>query len=619
MIGNAYPATSDQAPTLQFDRPSTDADPDQPSAQRRRWWHGHPGLLAAGSYLLGAFFVTARLFAHLGHRVPDLPGDASGDRIQSEYFLAFAARLVTHGGNPFFTDRLNAPIGVNTMANTSVLGFGIPMAPVTLLFGPSVTFDILIVAGITGTGAAWFWVLRRHLGLTPLAAWLGGLLGAFAPSMISHAIFHPNLTAQFLVPFIIWRAIRLREPGRWLRNGLVLASLVVYQAFINEETLLLAALGTGLFMVLYALQRRDEARAGWRPLLAGLGVTATASLVVLAYPLWWQFLGKGSYHGGVPGMTKLHIDLLGLTSFPSNSVAERLAATTPPLLGTEEHAYFGWPLVILAVTIVVWLWRELIVRCAAITGAVFAVLALGSPLTLRGHPIGLYGPFAVLKRLPLLDTLLPTRLGEVTTWAMAPILAIAVHRLGQLSYPTDARAARLRRVLTVGVLAAALVPIAPLPIPVRVRPAVPAFVASGAWRSYVGPDQSVLVVPLPTYDKPAAMMWATSTGLDMKLSHGYFLAPKNGTPGQHATVGPVTRPTDGFLTAATYAPSMIPPVTPAARKQAQVDLAYWHAAIIIVPDDVPATDAIRRTLDSLIGPGRLVGGVWLWDVRHFQP
>jgi hypothetical protein len=555
-------------------------------------------LLAVGSYLLGAVFLCARLLAHPGQRLPYTPGD----RILAEYFLAFDARVVSHFDNPFLIAQLNAPVGVNAMANTTMFGLGIPMAPVTLLFGPAVSYDVLIVLTVAGTAAAWYWLLSRHVVDRRSAAWVGGLIAGFAPSVANHASFHPNLTAQFLVPVMVWQVLRLREPGRWLRNGLILAALVVWQVFINEETLFITALAVGVFLLVWLAQRRD---AAWRPVLAGLGVTLVASAVVLAYPLWWQFFGTAAYRGGEPQMTQFHTDLLGVTSFSRNSVAVRLSEFPPaPGFSAEQHAYFGWPLVIAVITLAIWRWRDPLVRSIAISGLVFLVLSFGTELTVRGRGTGIPGPYLLLSRLPLFDTLLPTRLGEVATWAMAPIAAIGLAALPAL--PAS-------RVLRIGLTAAVLVPAAPTPTRVFDRPATPAFLSSGAWRSYVGPDQSVLVVPLADFDHYTATTWSASTGLDLRLSHGYFLGPEGGAEGNHAVVGSAPRPTDALLEQAT-ATHRAPPVTDADRAQARVDLAYWRTAIVLAPPG-DATAAERDTVDALVGPGRLVGGVWLWDVR----
>jgi hypothetical protein len=84
--------------------------------------------------------------------------------------------------------------------------------------------------------------------------------------MISHVNGHPDLVNQFLIPFIIWRAISLRTA----RDGVVLGLLVTWQAFLNEELLLEAGLAIVIFVLVYALFRPAEVRARVRPFLAGL-------------------------------------------------------------------------------------------------------------------------------------------------------------------------------------------------------------------------------------------------------------------------------------------------------------------------------------------------------------
>ncbi|GAA3451402.1 DUF2079 domain-containing protein [Dactylosporangium matsuzakiense] len=566
-------------------------------------------LLALGSYLLGALFIVSPILAHYGRRMPVSPGD----RAQAEYFLAWAARAVSHGENPLRIMQYNFPFGVNGMANTTVLGFGIPLSPLTMLFGAQFTFDLLIVLGIAGTAAAWYWLLSRHLVTSRTAAWVGGLVGGFAPTVASHASYHTNLVAQFLVPLLAWRVFKMLE-GRPVRNGLILAALVVYQVFINEETLFLVALGIGLVLVLYAAQRRDRVRAAIRPLAAGLGVTAGASLIVLAYPLYFQFFGPMSYRGGEEYMTTFRMDVLGLTSYGSNSVAERLRrfGEPPAPLGAEEHGFLGWGLVLLLAALVVWQWRSVLIRSLAATGLVFQVLAWGNPLQFQGRDTRVWGPFALLQHLPLFDTLLPTRLGEVTNWAAVPILALGLQRL--LDRQTSD--VRTKRLFLVTALAAALVPAAPMPIKVVNRTPIPTFVSSGAWQQYVGPDRSVLIVPLPDWSFPTGIFWASATQADMPISHGYFLGPDGGVDGHHAFVGPVPRPTDKLFTDATYY-GRTPLVTEADRAQARADLAYWRTSLILAPAE-PKWAAVRTTLTDLFGPGTFTGGLWLWDTRNIE-
>src|SRR5690349_12201566 len=137
-------------------------------------------ILTAGSYLLLAVYLTARLWLDVPNNIAS---DHQGDRAFAEWNLAAAARALAHLDNPLFSRQMNVPLGVNTMANTSMLGLGLPLAPVTWLFGVPATFDLAIVIGLAGTAIAWYVVLARHLVTSRLAAWVGGFVGGFAPSV----------------------------------------------------------------------------------------------------------------------------------------------------------------------------------------------------------------------------------------------------------------------------------------------------------------------------------------------------------------------------------------------------------------------------------------------------
>jgi hypothetical protein len=605
----AAPATA-AVPPAGADRAAADA----PAARSRR--APVADLAALATYLAGALVLTGRFWVDVPRRVP---ANWLGDRALAEWNLAFAARVVSHLENPFFTTRMNAPAGVNTMANTSVLGVGVPVSPITLLFGPAAAFDTVAVASLAGTALAWYYVLSRHLVGSRAAAWVGGLVGGFAPSVAAHASWHPHLVPQFLVPLIAWRVVRLREPGRWLRNGIVLGLLIVWQAFIGEEVLFLTALGCGLFVAVYAATHRHEVPGWARPFLSGLGVAASVAAVLLAYPLWSQFRGPGSYHGIVSHFAGLRIDVLGYTSFASNSVVHQLDVYGPrPALEAEDNSNLGWPLVLVVVAVAVWLWRETAVRAAAVTAATFAVLSFGPELVVDGRHTGVPGPWRLLQNVPVFNLALPIRCGLVVTPLAGLILAYGLDRLRHLRLPAVAEGSpgwspagspRLARALLLGgVLAAVLVPMAPLPVSAVDRPATPRFVSSGAWRQYVGPQDSVLVLPTPSF---TGLWWSAQTGLDLRLSHGYFLGP--GAAGR-AVTGPPPRPTDDVLIRATRS-GEVPALTDADRANARADFAYWRTAIVLLRPDPRVPDALRRTLDALIGPGRFVDGVWLWDVR----
>ncbi len=177
--------------------------------------------------------------------------------------------------------QVNVPDGINIMANTSVLAVSIPMTPITLAFGPHVAFYVFLTGGLALTGISWYYVLSRHFVTSKVAAWVGAIFAAFAPSMVAHAQGHPNIISQFLIPLIIWRTLCLKESGRAVRNGVALGLLIVWQAFINLEILFMTAVGVGFFVAIVGLSKAEHRRY-FKTFVAGLGVTAVVALTLLA-------------------------------------------------------------------------------------------------------------------------------------------------------------------------------------------------------------------------------------------------------------------------------------------------------------------------------------------------
>lgn len=568
-------------------------------------------MLAVLSFVLLGFWVTARLWLH-----PDAGlRDNATDQAQFEWMLAHGARVVTEFRYPFFSYQMNVPDGVNLMANTSTLGITIPMAPITLLLGPHAAFTVFLTGALILTPIAWYLLFRRWF-TSHVAAWVGAVFCGFSPGMVSHANGHPNIVAQFLIPLIIWRVLRLADPGRWLRNGVLLALVIVFQAFINLEILLLTAVGLGLTLGILVLVR-PALRQNWRPFLAGLAVAAVLALAFLAYPLYVQFFGPNTYQGLSRTIRGYRADLAAYVAFSRESIAgdvssaKRLAQNA-----SEENAFFGWPLVLLVAALVWWLRRRPVVIALAGTGLLFALVSLGRTVYFDGHDTGIPAPWGLLEKLPILHSVVPTRWALAITPVVGVLLAYACQHVADLARQYPAGAGQIR-FAAVTAYAMALVPVAPTPLPVTGIAPTPAFVTSGQWRGYLAGGRSLVTLPLP-YDRYAdPLRWSAQTGLEMPIARGYFLAPDTRpdapTP-MVALFSAPPRPTSTFFQTIAKT-GEIPVVTPASRQAAVADLRYWRAgAVVLAPQR--HGEALRQGMIALTGltPVR-TGGVWLWDVR----
>jgi hypothetical protein len=594
-------------------RTAVEAEPVAPA--RLRWWRTLTwrDVLAIASFIAVALFITAPLWLNLDHELRDDPQDQAF----FEWMLAHGARVITDGVYPFFSDRMNYPDGVNMMANTSVLAVSLPMTPITLMFGPHVAFNLFLTLALAATGISWYLVLSRQFVASRLAAWVGALFCTFAPSMISHAGGHPNIVSQFLVPLIIWRVLELRT-GRPVRNGLLLAGLLVWQAFINLEILFMTAVGLGIFCLVMAISRRGRHPGETRAFVRGLALAAAVTLLLLAYPLSVQFFGPQSYQGLPQFVRNFGADLGSFTAYAQRSVAGN--STTAGRLAqnaSEENAFFGWGLVILFFGLIAWMRRNVAVVTLGAVALLFAAMSLGPRIYLNGINTGVPGIWAVLHSVPVLNSAVPTRWALAIAPVVGIVLALGCQRAADLVKAQPSARGPVR-VAMITAVAMALVPLVPTPLRTAPMPPVPEFVTSGAWRQYVDDNHTVVSLPLPDSSYPDPLRWSAYTHQDMRIASAYALLP-NQNPldptDKTALFSPPWRPTSGLM-ASIKQGNPTPEITDTRREMTLADLRYWKAGVIVLTPQERDIEMLRAMSDLLGFQPTWTGGAWIWNVRN---
>ncbi|MEU4236049.1 hypothetical protein [Actinoplanes sp. NPDC026619] len=551
---------------------------------------------ALTSYALLAWWIMRGLWADPAGRWLHNPDDQGF----FQAMMAHGERVLFHGESPLFTTRLNAPTGVNLMANTSVLGISLPFAPVTHYLGPAVSVALMATVGLAGTAAAWWWLLSRHVVASRAGAWAGGLWAGFAPGFVAHANGQPNFASGFVLPFIVWQVIRLREPGRVWRSGVLLGLLIVVQAFINEELLLLTAITLTLVGLLQA--------AISRRLVAGLLVAGAVAGALLAYPLYFQFFGPGHYRG-LPFRLDLYATTLGsIPAFPRRSIAgsEAIARSVTGGSVTEDATFWGPGICLMILVAVVLLRRSAAARAAAVAGLILLVMSFGGRLRLtRTTEIG-PAPLGWTEHVPVLDLVTTSRYALATTTIAGVLLAMAADRVR----------GRGRGVFWAG-MALALVPMFPLGLRTSPAPVVPAFFVQGTWRSYVHGDQSIVIVPLPAMVAGRyGMRIAALSHLGFPIPRGYFLGPANPPLDDTGSWAPPMLYTVNLLTVVGRT-SHVPKLGPAERRAVRADLRYWRAGIVVVLPNAPNRLSLRRLLFQVLGTPVPVGDVFVFRVPTF--
>jgi hypothetical protein len=586
------------------------AEPAAPPAQPR-WWRRWPraDLVCYAVYLGLALVAEWGTLLDPYHRVSS---HLATDNILFQWFLSHAAHSLAHGTNPLFDGQMNYPNGVNMMANTSVLGVAIPLAPVTLLFGPQISYLVFLTVGLAGSAASCYYVFSRHLVSSRAAAFVGGAFFGFAPGIVHHANGQPNFVANFLLPLILLRVFRLAEPGRAVRNGVVLGLLVVWQLFINEELLLMAAVAAVLAIGVYAGFRWRDALGKARTFVTGGLVAVATAIPLAAYPIWFQFHGPQHYEGIQSVFLDWGEDLSSYVTFARDTLAGSPAAEKTIGM-TEQNTWFGLPLVVLIVLMIVLTWRRsLTVRVAAIVGVVFAVFAAGPSLRVDAQVTSIPMPWRWFEHVPLVQYMYPSRWSYVVIGAVAVLLAVASDVMVRTRVRLPVPALRFRTVWWV-LVALALVPIVPRPMPTMVGPHVPRFVTDKGWRAYVDDKHTMVTVPAPgNVIGLKGMLWSAVSVDDVKIVRGYFIGPNKDGRG---TFGAEHRHLSIWMELV-YKGKPLGSTMAEVKVLTREDLRYWHAAILVLDETEHNGPQLRQFITEATGTTpSLVDGVWLWDVR----
>jgi hypothetical protein len=527
------------------------------------------------------------------------------------WVLRWVPFVLGQGEVPFVTAYLNAPDGVNLMWNTSLLLPGLLLAPVTLLWGPVLSYNILLTVAVGGSAWTSYLAIRRFVP-GHLAAAVGGLVYGFSPYMRAQSLGHVNLTLALLPPLLLLLVhdILVRQRRRaWVDGGL-LGLLAAAQLLTSEELLATTALTGVLLLLVLLVSHPRSIRAHAPHALRAFGVAAVVFGALAAVPLWYQFFGEHRYYGAASGDVDRFVNDLYTFVVPSRqqllstATSAELAATLPGN-SAERDGYLGVPLILLAVGVAMRWWSRPVVRAATLTGLGMAVLSMGAHLHVGGHRTDVPLPWSALQQLPLLQSVIPSRLALHTALFIGLLIALFLEGVRRWRWPA----------LGAALAVAALAPLVPQQVRAGMGSVeVPAFFRGDAIERI--PVGSVaLVAPFPDRSVTDPMLWHSTGGLRFKLVGGYFLGPDEQGRAQFGPQQSTTRWALQRLGAGrAKADQLHRTFCPAVRDE----LATWQVRTVLVGPHPHRDDTVEFVTLLLDRPPEEVGDMQLWqdvDVR----
>ncbi len=527
-------------------------------------------------YLIPALIEFWHCLPHLATAEPEF---GSGDVAKYNWFAAWIPYALAHGHNPFFTHVVNTPYGVNLMDDTSILGLAFLMAPVTVLFTPFATVNVLLILAYPLSAGAGYLLARRYVSWRP-AAFAAGLLYGYSPYMVGQGYAHLNLSFVPIPPlvFLLLDELFVRQRRRPLGPGLLLGLLMAVQFMISTEVFATTVLFSAIALVVLALWHRRQLPERLAHALRGLVPGAALAVVLLAWPAYEAVLGPGHIHGMVAGF-RIYVSALLGPFLPSSLLlfgthhmkflADRIGGNN-----SENGSYLGVPLIALFLA-TPFLVKRRPVRIAAVLAVIAFILSLGVRLhigvarwaeTTRDFVL----PGAILYKIPLLNDSFPVRYTLYIALFVSVVLAFALQALHQQAF------GRRRLWLPAVVAVVVFLPLVPKwPGPVEGHVVIPSYFTTSAVDA-LAPGEVTLVYPMAVPTNSAAMNWQAMADMRFSMPGGYFVIPRSPSGSQffEPTV------TEQNLTALSN--GQVLNRTPQLKAQLTAELRSWGVGAVVV-------------------------------------
>jgi hypothetical protein len=347
-------------------------------------------VLVLAAFLAAGVAVTWPLGSYLTGKLP-----VSRDVSIYVWDMWWVAHQVAGLHNPWYTTYLAAPVGLQLGYQTLVPLLGVLMTPVTLVFGPSASYNLLNIL-LPGLACYAMYRAARLWLPTRVGAIAAGAFFGLSGMLTYQAWYHINIAyGTLFLPVALEAAVRLRR-GPTIGRAVILGVALGASALVNQESVVMAVIVAVLALIPWLLAARD--RSGVRTRLQVLAV-ATVTAIVVASPQLVAMIQQARAGGTAAPATAY-----GYTTWVADLPS--LFAPSPRLvtdgLGGLGHIYtsrthletlntFGVVLSLLAVLGLLACWRRRSAWLLALLWLGGAALALGPVLDVGRH---VYVPLA---------------------------------------------------------------------------------------------------------------------------------------------------------------------------------------------------------------------------------
>ncbi|HYT41627.1 MAG TPA: hypothetical protein VEP90_04735 [Methylomirabilota bacterium] len=509
---------TDKSPTLAT--PSTSDLAKNAHANYRMWATFLFYLIL--SYLLFAFSIGFNL-------TTSYIGLYSHDQIQFLWTLYWWPYAISHHINPFFSTFIWHPYGTDlSLAPASVPGASFIALPVTLIFGPVASYNLLIIVG-SALSAFFTFLITNYLTNSWKAGVIAGLLFGFSTYQFVQVI-HLHIELTFLIPligylFLVFWEKKIQSIAFILLVGscLTLQYLFAMEVFVT----LTLCIGISCIIVMLVYPEHFKQLIQFSMHLSG----AYVFCIIMVSPFIYMAIRHGIptkpfNSAGFFSLDPLNFIIPTTVTYLGGNAFAQLSST---FFGSifENSAYLGIPAIGIIIMYTVTYWHEKMTRVLFFALLCFMILSLGPTLHIAGYST-LTLPEYYLNKLPVINQLLPERLTVyvffvaslfIGLWAGKNLTALRAGKKDHLSL-------YLKYLLIVCTLLLIFPNVSGGTAHTDIH--IPYFFTSGVYKNYIHRGDNVLFFPYASDGD--SMLYQEYTNMYFNLAEGYVstwtLTPK---------------------------------------------------------------------------------------------
>ncbi len=532
-------------------------------------------------FALAALLLDRGLIGHPGYMI-----GREADPPQTMWFFNWWRFSIAHGLNPFITDFVWAPLGINLAWTTFVPLPSLISIPLQLTVGEPATYNIIVMVMLPLAAFAAFLLCRRVTG----AFWpsvLGGYIFGFSPYLLGQVLGHLVCIAVFPAPLIALITLRrLDDEISAARFAVMLAALLIAQFLCSVELFATITLVGGFSLVLALVLFDSDARIRLRRLIIPIVGGYLISTAVLS-PYFYYLLAFGHPSGPIWPPSNFCADLIGFL-VPRHTIwwgsAAFATAISRRFAGDimENGDYLGVVLIVFVEIFRRHFWPTPAGKFLTILFLAAIIAAIGPTLHIAGVQ-GFPMPWRIFEGLPLIENILPVR------FMMYAFLVVAV--MVAMWFATSA-ARRLTKCVAAAVI---LVSIAPNPHASFwvSRLEIPALFTDGSYAKELSPRE--IILPLPWAQKGNSMYWQMQSEMYFRMAGGWTGI----SPFEFARM-PVAKYFYGGID------------LPEAGDQLKAYIARFGVQAVIADPKEANFESFKRTLASLGVAALNEKGVWIY-------